>query len=150
MRERMALILLVQTGGRTYTEGLLLRWDQIDLDNLLIYLSGSLKTDESAQPIPLTRLACEVLREWRRQQGSQSPYVFPSPRDPNKPIRSVRRAWKTTLKRAGVSYFPIYNLRHTFCTRLSWVAPDAVVQRAMRHSSPETKPSSPGATRASQ
>jgi hypothetical protein len=30
-------------------------------------------------------------------------------------------------------------LRHVFCTRLSWVAPDAVVQRAMRHSSPETK-----------
>jgi hypothetical protein len=40
---------------------------------------------------------------------------------------------------ADVSYFPIYNLRHVFCTRLSWVAPDAVVQRAMRHSSPETK-----------
>ena len=47
--------------------------------------------------------------------------------------------WRTTLKKAGVSYFPIYNLRHVFCTRLSWVAPDAVVQRAMRHSSPETK-----------
>jgi hypothetical protein len=43
------------------------------------------------------------------------------------------------LKDADVSYFPIYNLRHVFCTRLSWVAPDAVVQRAMRHSSPETK-----------
>jgi integrase len=43
------------------------------------------------------------------------------------------------LKKAGVPYFPIYNLRHVFCTRLSWVAPDAVVQRAMRHSSPETK-----------
>jgi hypothetical protein len=52
---------------------------------------------------------------------------------------SVKKAWRTTLKRAGVSYFPIYNLRHVFCTRLSWVAPDAVVQRAMRHSSPETK-----------
>ncbi len=26
-----------------------------------------------------------------------------------------------------------------FCTRLSGVAPDAVVQRAMRHISPETK-----------
>ena len=36
-------------------------------------------------------------------------------------------------------YFPIYNLRRVFCTRLSWVAPDAVVRRAMRHSSPETK-----------
>jgi hypothetical protein len=38
-----------------------------------------------------------------------------------------------------VPYFPIYNLRHVFCTRLSWVAADAVLQRAMRHSSPETK-----------
>src|SRR6202158_4558823 len=40
---------------------------------------------------------------------------------------------------AKVAYFPIYHLRHVFCTRLSWVAPDAVVQRATRHSSPETK-----------
>jgi hypothetical protein len=31
-----------------------------------------------------------------------------------------------------VAYFPIYHLRHVFCTRLSWVAPDAIVQRAMR------------------
>jgi integrase len=42
-------------------------------------------------------------------------------------------------KRAGVPHFPIYNLRHVFCTRLSGVAPDAVVQRARRHTSPETK-----------
>ena len=56
-----------------------------------------------------------------------------------KPIGSVKRAWRTALKKAGVPCFPIYNLRHVFCTRLSWVAPDAVVQRAMRHSSPETK-----------
>lgn len=38
-----------------------------------------------------------------------------------------------------MSAFPLYNLRHVFCTRLSEVAPDAVVQRAMRHTSPETK-----------
>jgi integrase len=38
-----------------------------------------------------------------------------------------------------VSHFPIYNRRHVFCTRLSGVAADAVVQRAMRHTSPETK-----------
>ena len=65
--------------------------------------------------------------------------MFPSPQNSDKPIRSVKRAWRTALKKAGVPYFPIYNLRHVFCTRLSWVAPDAVVQRAMRHSSPETK-----------
>ena len=55
------------------------------------------------------------------------------------PLHPVRKAWTTTLEKAKVAYFPIYHLRHVFCTRLSWVAPDAVVQRAMRHSSPETK-----------
>jgi len=58
---------------------------------------------------------------------------------PNRPISTVKTAWKTTLKRAGVTAFPIYNLRHLFCTRLSEVAPDAVVQRAKRHISPERK-----------
>jgi integrase len=94
---------------------------------------------ESSQPVPLTRLACEVLRELKKEQKPAAIYVFPSPRDPNNPVRSVKRSWKTTLTNAEVPYFPIYNLRHVFCTRLSWVAPDAVVQRAMRHSSPETK-----------
>jgi integrase len=54
-------------------------------------------------------------------------------------IQSVKTAWRATLRRAGVPHFPIYNLRHAFCTRLSWVAPDAVIERAMRHTSPETK-----------
>jgi integrase len=136
---RVAIVLLVQTGGRTYSEGLLLRWDQVDLAHGVIHLGGSVKTADSAQPLPLSRLAGDVLKEWKKEQGSESPFVFPSPRSPGKPIRSVKHAWRTTLKNAGVPYFPIYNLRHVFCTRLSWVAPDAVVQRAMRHSSPETK-----------
>jgi integrase len=112
---------------------------ECDLENQAIHLAGELKTSESAQPLPLTRQACEILREWKNEQRQRSPFLFPSPRDSNKPIGNVRKAWRTTLKRAGVSYFQIYNLRHVFCTRLSWVAPDAVVQRAMRHSSPETK-----------
>ncbi|HJT71531.1 MAG TPA: tyrosine-type recombinase/integrase [Terriglobales bacterium] len=71
--------------------------------------------------------------------GSDSPFIFPSPSRPDCPIRTVKTACKATLKRAGVPHFPIYNLRHAFCTRLSWIAPDAVIQRAMRHTSPETK-----------
>ncbi len=136
---RIGIILLVQTGGRTYSEGFALRWDQVDLENGVIHLGGEVKTEASAQPVPLTDLACQVLKRWRVELGLKSPYVFPSPKDPAKPIGSVKRAWRTTLKKAGVPYLPIYHLRHVFCTRLSWVAPDAVVQRAMRHSSPETK-----------
>jgi len=65
---RVAIILLVQTGGRTYTEGLSLRWEQVDLENLVIHLCGDVKTNDSAQPVPLTRLACDALREWRKGQ----------------------------------------------------------------------------------
>lgn len=136
---RVAIILLSQTGGRTYSEGFSLRWDQIDLASKLIRLDNDVKTPGSSEPIPLSEFACEVLQAWKREQGSNSTFVFPSPRLPDRPISTVKTAWKATLKRAGVPYFPIYNLRHVFCTRLSGVAPDAVVQRAMRHTSPETK-----------
>src|SRR5205085_1393755 len=33
--------------------------------------------------------------------------------------RSLKKAWRTTLKRAGVPCFSLYELRHTFATRLS-------------------------------
>ena len=121
---RVAIVLLVQTGGRTYSEGLSLRWDQVDLGHGVIHPGSNVKTSDSAQPLPLSQLARDVLKEWKKEQGSESPFVFPSLRAPSKPIGSVKRAWRTALKRAGVAYFPIYNLRHVFCTRLSWVAPD--------------------------
>jgi hypothetical protein len=73
------------------------------------------------------------------QARASKSLVFPSPHLPDQPISTVKTAWKATLRRAGVPHFPIYNLRHVFCTRLSGVAADAVVQRAMRHTSPETK-----------
>ncbi len=46
---------------------------------------------------------------------------------------------------SGISdaHFPIYNLRHVFCTRSSAVASDAVVQRVKRHASPETRDKTP-------
>src|ERR1700737_3200975 len=94
---RVAIVLLVQTGGRTYSEGLSLRWDQVDLVHGVVHLDGSVKTTDSAQPLPLSRWACDVLKEWKKEQGSESLYVFPSPRKPGKPIRSVKRAWRTTL-----------------------------------------------------
>lgn len=136
---RVAIVLLSQTGGRTYSEGLSLRWDQVDFDQQLIRLDNNVKTEGSAAPIPLSDFACAVLQAWQRVLGGTSPYVFPSPKYPNRPISTVKTAWTSTLKRAAVPHFSIYTLRHVFCTRLSAVAPDAVVQRAMRHTSPETK-----------
>ncbi|HEY1469587.1 MAG TPA: tyrosine-type recombinase/integrase [Candidatus Acidoferrum sp.] len=136
---RVGIILLVQTGGRTYTEGFRLRWDQVDWEHRLIRFGNDVKTAGSSEPLPLSDLAYRVLKKWKEESQSDSPFIFPSPRKSGRPICSVKTAWNATLKRAGVPRFPIYNLRHAFCTRLSWVAPDAIVERAMRHTSPEAK-----------
>jgi integrase len=133
------IILLAQTGGRTYSEGFSLRWSQVDFENKLIRSTNNVKTPSSSEPIPLSQYACDVLQAWKKEEASKSEFVFPSPVLPNRSSSTVKTDWKTTLKRAGVTAFPIYNLRHVFCTRLSEVAPHAVVQRAMRHTSPETK-----------
>ena len=118
---RVAIILLAQTGGRTYTEGFSLRWDQIDLEHNVIFFGGKTKTEGSSEPVPLTGLAHDVLLSWKKEQGGKSPFLFPSPVKPDQPITTVKTAWKTTLKNAGVAHFPIYHLRHVFCTGLSWV-----------------------------
>jgi len=133
---RVAIILLAQIGGRTYSEGFSLRWSQVDFESKLIRLSNNVKTPASAEPIPLSQYACDVLQAWRKEAASTSEYVFPSPILANRPSSTIKIAWKTTLKRAGVTAFPIYNLRHVFCTRLSEVAPDAVVQRATQAPKP--------------
>jgi integrase len=120
-------------------EGFSLRWDQVDLEQKVIRLDNNVKTPGSVEPIPLSDHACEVLKAWRKEQGATSPFLFPSLVQPDRPVSTVKTVWKATLKRARVPHFALYNLRHVFCTRLSGVAPDAVVQRAMRHTSPETK-----------
>jgi integrase len=110
---------------------------QVDWENRLIHFGNDVKTPGSSEPLPPTDLAFRVLQKWKEKFGSDSPYIFPSLRKPGFPIGSVKTTWRAALRRAGVPHFPIFNLRHAFCTRLSWVAPDAVVERAMRHTSPE-------------
>jgi integrase len=33
--------------------------------------------------------------------------------------KSLKRVWRTTLKKAGIPYFRIYDLRSTYASRLS-------------------------------
>lgn len=84
---RVAIILLTQTGGRTYSEGLSLRWDQVDLEHKVIRLDNKLKTPSSVEPVPLSEFAYDVLKAWKKEQDSTSPYIFPSPKHPDRSSR---------------------------------------------------------------
>jgi integrase len=57
------------------------------------------------------------------------------------PLQGGRKAWAATLKKAGIPFFPIYNLRHTFATRLTsaGVSPITVGQM-LGHSSTQIVP----------
>ena len=66
---RVGIILLVQTGGRTYSEGFRLRWDQVDWENRLIHFGNDVKTPGSSEPLPLSDLAFRVLQKWKEKSA---------------------------------------------------------------------------------
>ena len=86
--------------------------------------------------IPLSaRCKTELLR-WP-EIGGVSPFVFPNFRTPGQPIRDIRKGWAKTLKAAGLEYFWLYNLRHTFASRLSAAGvSDLFVAQMIGHSTP--------------
>lgn len=92
---------------------------QIDLENSVVHIPNS-KTPSGIGDMPMTELARRAFKA-QMEQTSDSDYLFPSPsKRATKPyITSLRRIWDKTLRRAGVPYFPLYHLRHSFATRLS-------------------------------
>jgi integrase len=134
---RILVVLILETGMRSHREALALRWDAVDFANDLIRVRES-KTRAGIRNIPLsTRCRNELLR-WREVAGPEvSPFVFPNFRTPSEPMKDVRGAWAKALKNAGLEYFWLYNLRHTFASRLSAAGvSDLFVAQMIGHSSP--------------
>jgi integrase len=79
--------------------------------------------------IPLTDLATEAFRDQIDVAGP-GPWLFPSAESRSGHLETVKKAWRTTLDRAAVRYFRIYDLRSTYGTRLSagGVADECVTQ----------------------
>jgi hypothetical protein len=71
----------------------------------------------SSEPVPLTVIAREVLLHWNKEKAGASPSVFPNPVKPNRPIRSVKTAWTTTLRNAKVAHFLINVAQVVPCLR---------------------------------
>jgi len=113
------VIILTEMGLRPFKELLPMKKFQVDLDNSVVSLSDS-KTPSGIGDMPMTDSAHGAFKA-QIEATPKSDYLFPSPsKRAKKPhITSLRRIWEKTLRLAGVSYFPIYRLRHTFATRLS-------------------------------
>lgn len=134
---RTLIVLLTETGLRVGREALRLTWDDVDLVEGLIHVRDS-KTLAGRRIVPMSAHCKTTLQEWRRITGPAfSRFVFGNPKNPTIHLKSVRKTWTRALKLAKLPYFPIYNLRAAFASRLSATgASDNMVAGMLGHSSP--------------
>jgi len=120
--------ILTETGLRINKELLSMRKDQLDIANATVWIPDS-KTENGVAEVPLTPIAVDAFRSQLSFAGPGD-WLFPSPRAVGQHCKSVKRIWRTALRKAEVSYFRIYDLRSTYATRLGAddVADEWVVQ----------------------
>jgi integrase len=87
------------------------RWEDIDFSRKLLFVTRSKTPEGESREIPLSDRLHELLLKDRQAEG-----LIVSFR--GKPVRIVKRTWKTALKNAQVRHVRFHDLRHTFNTRL--------------------------------
>ena len=125
---RNAVRIIAETGLRVKKELLPMKKDQIDFLNAVVWIPDS-KTPNGVAEIPLSEVALDAFQKQVAISGIGE-FLFPSDLNPKGHIRSLRTAWKESLRRAGIPYFRLYDLRSTYATRLSagGVADEWVIQ----------------------
>jgi len=109
--------IITETGLRVYKELMPMKKQNLDLENAVVWIPDS-KTPNGIAEVPLTPIAVEAFRHQLRLSPC-SPYLFPSDENPSGHQKTLKTVWEASLRRAGIPYFRIYDLRSTYATRLS-------------------------------
>lgn len=105
--------LMVQQGCRP-EELMVLKKQHVDLEKRQILIVAG-KTKAARRTLNLTDESIAILRP--RVESGDSPWVFPSDRKPGRPVAKLQGPHDRVCREAEVS-FVIYDLRHTFATRM--------------------------------
>jgi integrase len=114
---RNIIQIITEADFRIKKELLPMRKDQVNLSNATVWVCDS-KTENGIAEVPLTPIAAKAFQNQISLAG-QGDFLFPSRRSLLDHQKSIKRAWRTALRRAGVPYFRFYDLRSTYATRLS-------------------------------
>jgi integrase len=114
---RNVVRIITETGLRVYKELASMKKEQVDLANSVVFIVDS-KAPTGVAEVPLTDIATEAFRSQIELAGP-GPWLFPSEGNRTGHQTEFKKAWRTTLRKAGVPYFRLYDLRSTYATRLS-------------------------------
>ncbi len=114
---RNVIRIVTETGLRIYKELAPTKKEDVDLANAVVWIPDS-KTPSGVAEVPLTDLAVEAFRNQASISGGGT-FMFPNPDSPCGYQASFKKVRATTLRKAGIPYFRIYDLRSTYATRLS-------------------------------
>lgn len=127
--------LALNTGCRK-SELLNLEWTRVDLDRGIIQLEAKDNKSRRRQTVPLNTDALDTLKHLAQWQSNHKPTPWVFGKEDGKKITTLKTAWTSSLKRAGIEDFRIHDLRHTFASWLVMQGEDLyVVKDLLRHSS---------------
>ena len=126
-RQQADIIRLLLLTGCRKREILMLRWSEVAGDTLAL---GDSKT--GPRTVPLNANARRIIE---RQPRGESAFVFPSPRNANRPRGPDLHLWYSVRREAGIEDVRLHDLRHTFASHAVMNGvPVPVVSRLLGHS----------------
>jgi integrase len=127
------LIIVAMNTGMRRGELLQLTWDNVDFKKKLITIKGKTAKSDRTRYIPLNVRALEVLQEWKNSLTITTETVFTYE---GRPVKEVKRAFATLLRKAVIKKFRFHDLRHHFASRLVMAGVDLnTVRELLGHTS---------------
>ena len=110
-------IIMLDTGMRP-GEVLQIERKNVFLEKRILFVPNG-KTKSARRNLPLSERALDVLK--KRVANAEEDYLFPAPKNSkHKEAHAIRvnSQHHTTLDRSGIAFCRLYDLRHTFATRI--------------------------------
>lgn len=132
------------TGRRQYSEGLSIKWDDINWDTKTLKLAKT-KTEKNAY-IKIPPMAMDLLQTIKNSRmeamynygDERREFVFPSYAKVG-PLINVKKTWEKVLKLCEINYMAFKQCRHSFATNFLSSSKNIVsVQKALRHTTAKT------------
>lgn len=115
---------LVHTGARL-GEALALRWDRIDFRRKRITIDRSYSTGHTTSPksnkarqVPLNKAAVAALEVQKASSYMRGGLVWTTREGEQVTKNHLNKSWYRTIRKAGIRYVRIHDLRHTFASHL--------------------------------